>query len=332
MRKTSLDFLVIGAQKAGTTSLFEYLRTHPDVSLPPGKERPFFSKDRVCERGWEEYVSRTFHGASARRLWGTVTPQYMSGAVSMSRALAQVDEHRSEAIVPRRIRKHLPQVKLIALLRDPVSRCISHIRMNVLTGLERRASDEAVMSLLSPEALAAARRHPRDENAAVVWGEYGRILTGYFEEFPREQILVLFTEELHDRPRETMRRILRFLGVDSDFVPPNLGQRYREASTSVRYTWLRPDKLRSWLASVSVARHAWRTLPRPGRLTIERWFIEARYRVGLWNRQPGVVTPVPSPQVCRTLARHYFEDARVLSALTGDRVPWDHPVADDRSS
>ena len=47
-----LDFIVIGAQKAGTTSLFEHLREHPKLYLPPGKERPFFSHDEVYAKGW----------------------------------------------------------------------------------------------------------------------------------------------------------------------------------------------------------------------------------------------------------------------------------------
>jgi hypothetical protein len=61
--KRTLDFLVTGAHKAGTTSLFEYLRTHPRLYLPPGKERPFFSNDDVYARGWDDYLAKTFFAA-----------------------------------------------------------------------------------------------------------------------------------------------------------------------------------------------------------------------------------------------------------------------------
>ena len=58
--KQSLDFIVIGAQKSGTTALFEYLRHHPELYLPSGKEAPFFSHDSEWNDGWAEYVRRYF--------------------------------------------------------------------------------------------------------------------------------------------------------------------------------------------------------------------------------------------------------------------------------
>jgi hypothetical protein len=323
MRKQSLDFIVIGAQKAGTTSLFEYLRMHPAVYLPPGKERPFFSNDPVYEGGWSEYLSQTFHGPSDRCLWGTVTPQYMAGAVYMRASAAQADDLRPEQTVPRRIRKQLPEVKLIALLRDPVARCISHYTMNMLSGLERRPIDDALTNLLSAKELDAARVKPREENACIVWGEYGRILTGYFEEFAREQMLILFSDDLRNAPQETMRRTFEFLGVDSGFVPPNLGRRYREGSSRPRYAWLDLGRLRRRLASIPVARRLWWSLPRGTRSTIERWFISARYQVRLWNRQPAAVPPAPSPELLNALTHHYSEDTRLLFELIGEPVPWD---------
>ncbi len=106
--KQGLDFIVIGAQKSGTTTLFEYLRGHPELYLPPGKEAPFFSHEEVWKDGWGEYVRRNFPGAgeAGDRLWGTVTPHYMYGA--LFDATPDLPAEKAVRIVPERIAAHSP--------------------------------------------------------------------------------------------------------------------------------------------------------------------------------------------------------------------------------
>src|SRR5438132_830712 len=79
--KDTLDFIIIGAQKAGTTSLFRYLKGHPEVSMPLEKEVPFFCSDIAYERGFDGYIQRLKGEmiADPARKWGTATPHYMSG-------------------------------------------------------------------------------------------------------------------------------------------------------------------------------------------------------------------------------------------------------------
>src|SRR3954447_7153571 len=72
-----LAFVVIGAPKSGTTTLFEHLRGHPQLHLPPGKENPFLSADEAYERGWHEFAARVFDGAQPGQLLGQVEPAYM---------------------------------------------------------------------------------------------------------------------------------------------------------------------------------------------------------------------------------------------------------------
>src|SRR5436305_8534161 len=79
--KDTLDFIVIGAQKAGTTSLFEYVRRHPDLRLPANKEAPYFSHDTYCRLAWTDYLHREFPFADPACKWGTVTPHYMVGGL-----------------------------------------------------------------------------------------------------------------------------------------------------------------------------------------------------------------------------------------------------------
>ena len=72
----AIDFLVIGAPKSGTTSLFEYLRGHPEIELPPDKEAPYFSDDRIYgDLAWEEYLQRAIPPPRRGRLAGSMTPQ-----------------------------------------------------------------------------------------------------------------------------------------------------------------------------------------------------------------------------------------------------------------
>jgi hypothetical protein len=179
--KDRLDFLVIGAQKAGTTSLFEYLRLHPEIHMPPGKEVPYFSDDGMVAHGWEAYLGQTFAGTDPSLSWGTASPQYMAGAVLMP---AGPVGGAPERVVPERIRERLPEARLVAILRDPVARAESHHRMMRLRGEEPRSFDRAVAELLRPEALEQARREPTPTSAYVAWGEYGRILAGCWSPTP----------------------------------------------------------------------------------------------------------------------------------------------------
>src|SRR5664280_1861889 len=78
--KNTLDFIIIGAQKAGTTTLFEYLKRHPELCMPAGKEAPYFGHDDMIARGWEAYLRATFTFADPECKWGTATTHYMAGA------------------------------------------------------------------------------------------------------------------------------------------------------------------------------------------------------------------------------------------------------------
>jgi hypothetical protein len=158
--KDLLDFIVIGAQKAGTTSLFQYLRYHPEISLPAGKEVPYFSHDALYARGWAAYMrnlARYEAISDPMRKWGTVTPQYMVGGVLQATADVAIKNNYDERTVPLRIHERLPDVRMIAILRDPVERALSHHRMAVMIGRERRSFDDVVGELLRPNALDRAR-------------------------------------------------------------------------------------------------------------------------------------------------------------------------------
>ena len=220
-----LDFIVIGALKAGTSTLFEHLRRHPDLFLPAAKDHPFFSHDVIHAAGWPAFASRTFREAPKEACWGKVTPYYMYGCPvresgEAPSGMVEASEH-GERIIPERIRAQFPDVKLIAILRDPVERCVSHYGMRVLRGHEdSRSFDGMIAELLTPGALESCRRleGPR----YVVWGEYGPSSS-------RTTSLPARTHHglLHERPRpdpqDLMRQLFDFLAVDPGFMPSTVG-------------------------------------------------------------------------------------------------------------
>jgi hypothetical protein len=307
-----LDFLLIGAQKAGTTSLFEYVRRHPGLYLPSEKEVSYFNLESRVERGWEWYLAWVFAEAPVDRPWGTFSTFYMDAAEG------------SEETVPRRVRDTIPNVKLIAIVRDPVERCISHHRMSVMKRLETRSFAVAMDELLDDAALADARKWPTESNSYVTRGEYGRALGNYLDLFPREQLLVLFAEDLERDPGPVLHDLFEYVGVDPDFVPPNLDERYRRAGDRRRIGWLDMHGWRERLARQRAARQAWERLPAPARRSADRWVRVVSYRAELWNaRDRGEDTaPEIDPAVISRLEEHYAPDVERLRGLIGGEPPW----------
>jgi hypothetical protein len=342
-QKDTLDFIVIGAQKSGTTSLFQYLRHHPEIALPAGKELPYFSHEAMYTRGWDAYIQAVirdgFEGAAdATRMWGTVTPQYMMGGVEGLGGKRPEPPYDART-VPARIRERLPDVRLIAILRDPVARAVSHHRMLVSRGQDRRSFDEAMKEMLTPEALRSARAEPADATGRVVMGEYGRLLEGYFEMFPREQILVVFTQELEDAAAQLLHRIHEFIGVRADFEPENIGARYHVGAAAGRgfswaspSTWLTPSSpvspqgLQRALRRNRASRALWHALPIAQQRRLRRPYERVAGRVHMrnWRASPNEVsanTP-PTPATLQRLREHYEPDGRRLAEMIGEPLPW----------
>jgi hypothetical protein len=327
--KQVLDFMVIGAQKCGTTSLHEYLYKHPSLCLPAAKEAPYFTDERKYGGNWSTYLERVLPSADPSCQWGTVTPTYMYGGAGGG-GPADV------RTIPLRIKKRLPEARLIAILRDPVQRARSHHAMAVIEGWETRPFDQAVDELLQPSALAKSRRELREITGYVVFGEYGRVLSGYFDVFPREQVMVLFTKELHDNPGAVVRRVFEFLAVDPEFVPDNLDTRYHESGAAPRVKWLDFYNLQMAAAANPVLRRAWHALPEQTRRRIETQYSRVNYRTRIWNRR-GWSRRASSPDTERDsdidgrLREHFEADAAVLADLVGVTPPWSSALVSGRA-
>jgi Sulfotransferase family len=315
MSGQGLDFLVIGAAKAGTTSLHEYLRTHPELYLPEAKEQLFFTRDEAYESGWDAFAAVAFYGAPENRLWGMVTPHYLAGPVLWRKSTATADA-QAHIVTARRIAALFPDLKLIALLRDPVERALSSYWQAVVLGDEQRTIDQALEEELSQQALDEARAHPTDGHMYVVGGEYGRLLAGYLESFPASQLFVGSTHVLDVDPMGALRDLWRFLGVDDAHVPPNLDTRYQTRGTGRRIKAI--SVLPDLVKRTPGLRHAWNALPSAARTRARARFRVIAHRLDQFGNadDTGLHEP-PHPLVLERLREHYGDDLALLKRTVG---------------
>lgn len=193
-------FLIVGAMRAGTTSLASMLRAHPDVYVPERKEIHFFNREWA--KGTEWY-RRQFAGARGESAIGEATPSYM---------------YVTEG--PERMASVLPDARLVATLRDPVDRAWSHYWRGRAWGLERLDFRQALEA--EPDRL---RAHDGHHFAYIDRGRYLRQLQDLCRFYPRESLHVVLFEDLVSTPAQTFWEVCRFLGVDDTFEPAKLGDR-----------------------------------------------------------------------------------------------------------
>jgi hypothetical protein len=185
------SFLVIGAMKAGTTSLYEYLRQHPSVFMPATKELDFFVERRNWGRGLAWYEAQ-FANAGGATVLGEASPNYT--------------KRHDDPDVAERIAATLPDVHLIYLVRHPIERMKSMYRQMVADGIEHRPIAEAFTA----------------DRDYLLTSMYSWQLEPYLERFPRQRLLVVTTESLRSHRGTTLERILEFLGIDSSWRPSDL--------------------------------------------------------------------------------------------------------------
>jgi hypothetical protein len=315
MSPPGLDFLVIGAPKAGTTSLHEYMRTHPGLLLPEAKEQQFFTRDSVYEEGWAAFAAIAFRGDIRGRRVGKVTPFYLGGPAIWEDPGAATPENSVAAVTAARIATTFPQVRLIVMLRDPVERAISSYWQAVALGDETRSIDQAFEVELATDALDAARAYPASNTAHVVLGEYGRLLGAYLEHFARDQLFVGSTATLASEPERLLGEVWRYLGVDPH-RPPNLGQRYQVRGTGRRSRVLSagPRVVRE----VPGLRHAWNILPRRAKDALRSRTRAFAHRQEARSFRPHAeLEGEPRPELLARLRAHYEPDLARLEELVG---------------
>jgi hypothetical protein len=295
-RRVSMpNFLVIGAQKSGTTALYHYLRQHPQVYMSPVKEPHFFvfeNKD-VDYRGprdreiLSQMVVTEIEAYS--KLFGGVTDETAVGEASAGYL------HSPEA--PGHIRRHAPGAKLIAVLRDPAERAYSSFLHMTRDGREPLDGFE--------QALEVEEARIRDNWGSVYHyrqkGFYHSQLERYFEAFGRERIRVYLYEDLREDPLGMLRDVFNFLGVDDDFRP----------NVSLRHNVSGVPRSRA-LHGLLGRSHPLKSAVKPFVPEVVR----LRLVTSLRNRNLSRPSPL-SPRIRGRLIENYREDILRLETLIG---------------
>jgi hypothetical protein len=179
------NLIIIGGLKCGTTSIHHYLGLHPEIHMSKPKELNFFVEELNWDLGLDWYRGR-FDGQFPVR--GESSPHY----TNLPRFTG----------VAERIREHVPDARLIYMVRDPISRILSHWTHAVGAGYETRPMEDVLS---------------RDDQTYVTRSLYWMQLQPYLKQFDRDQIAVIAQEELQGDRDATMRRAFEFAGVDPDF-------------------------------------------------------------------------------------------------------------------
>lgn len=299
------DFLIIGAPRSGTTTLHYCLGQHPEVFVSPNKETNFFlfegsdappsgmsgiEYDRQRPRSvttLDEYAA-LFAGASdVHRAIGEASPSYLM--------FAEVAE---------RIRRRLPDAKLIAILRQPVEQAFSLYMVRGGGSLPQHGLAEAFVEALASGATGWPGR-PREGRPLAEYGLYHRHLSPFFERFAPERIKVVLFEDLERDSEALFADLFRFLEVDAGFRP-DLSQRYNQSGMP------RSGMLhRALSASPRVKRLLRQMLPHQAVDRVARLY--HRLRTANLNR-----TQALPPTLRRELTeRFYADDIRALERLLG---------------
>jgi hypothetical protein len=246
-------FLVIGAPRSGTTSLWRALRAHPDVFMAPAKELRFFSEPLTPESvdGYRAH----FAGWAGERAIGEASPVYLYSETRLQR-----------------MHDLLPDARLVAILREPVARAYSDYWQRRGDGREDRAFPDVIAE---------------GGSIYVRRSRYLRHLRGVCEVYPRAALHVELFEDLQQEPQAVLARVYGHVGVDPAFVPPDAD---RQANVNVRFRSQRvraisrrlPGPLRTVVGRANSSRAEYPPLDEGLARDLRAGFAKERARLGAW--------------------------------------------------
>jgi hypothetical protein len=284
------NFFIVGASKAGTTSLYSYLKQHPQIYMSPMKEPQYFS-GLDARYGCQYFVPvvsdrdaylALFKGAKGFRAVGEGSTTYLGFEDTADR-----------------ICNRLPDARIIILLRDPIERAHSHYLMDVRDGYQTLSFYEAVVKEL--------------EDPEFGWGKawhrytffYHPGVKRYLDTFGREQVLILLTEKLNSDPKAVVTTAVEFLGLDvSPITELDL------TSTHNPYRAPRSRMVRIIMGSERTRRVGMKLIPMP--------VLRAVRDNVLFKRQDK---PPPDADAVSVLREVFESDVRKLEELLGRPLP-----------
>lgn len=294
------DLFIIGAAKCGTTSLYEYLRGHPDVFMSPSKEPRYFAPDLDSGSGHKLRFGKDLDRYLA--LFEEAGNEIRLGEASVRYIYSQ------EA--PRLIKEFQPDARIVAMIRNPVDTIYSMHNQRVSEGTEEITDFE--QALAAEEDRLAGRGLP----AGAVPGlsvyrpraRFGEQLPRWFETFGHEQVHVIVFEDMVRDPAAVFRRLLEFLDVDPEYQPESFAAYNRShAPRSHLLRSLTKARVPQWLV--------WELLPRLVGDRRTRGMVRAFRHSGL-NRRAAPRPPL-APGLRRQLEDEFAPDVARLGELLG---------------
>jgi hypothetical protein len=287
------DFAIVGAPKAGTTSLVDYLRCHPDIFLPAQKEVPFFVHDDAFAQG-ERYLEPYYSARPARAAVGIAHVHML-----------HAQPHAA------RLKSHSPDARIVAVLRNPVERAYSaywHMRM---LGWEDATTFEEAMAR-EPQRLRELPIVDRTDFGYVRDGEYAGQLAVFRDLFGADRVRAILTDELAQQPRATLESLLTWLGLAPETSRMDLGHRSnvagRPRSGLLHWLLARPYAVKSVYKALVPAALQLRL-----RLAIKEPLMARNLAA---ERYPPM-----QPATRSRLADHYAPHNARLAALLGRELP-----------
>ncbi|WP_176223804.1 sulfotransferase family protein [Marivirga sericea] len=211
------DFLIIGAGKSGTTSLDNYLKQHPEIFISERKEPNFYGyelnqlSDFSVKSEINHYTDSVTNLEDYLNLFSSAGQQQLKGETSNTYMY-----HNTAA---ERIQHYNPEMKLIAILRQPAERLYSRF---LHLARENELPTDNFLDCLDKESIWWWR------NDLVKEGFYGQYLKKYYELFDHSQIKVFLFEDLKNHPEKLFKEVFQFLNIDSGFEP-NLSVEYNQS-------------------------------------------------------------------------------------------------------
>lgn len=194
-----IDFIVGGTQKGGTTALDYYLRRHPQIGMADRKELHFFDNERIFSKSKVRYseYEKKFNFKSQKKIYGEATPIYFYWEPCC-----------------KRIWEYNPEIKLIFILRNPISRAFSHWNME----FDRNYDSETFSNAIVNESERVKESLPLQHRvySYIDRGLYFEQIKRYKSYFPDKQLLFIKYEEFKTEQEKTLFDIFKFLGVNPD--------------------------------------------------------------------------------------------------------------------
>ncbi len=199
------NFIIIGTMKGGTTSLYEYISSHPQSLCASQKELHFFTLSN--SNSTEQYLSHfPAIPLDLNFVVGEASPSYL-------------DWTGNYPDIPSIVKKTCPNTKIISILRDPVDRAISCYHHQVRMGLESRSLKEVIRMETEGESISSS--------GIITSGLYWRNLKKWIDQFGLENMLILNSQSLYEFPIQTMKKVYQFLGISLDYADE---QAFRKAN------------------------------------------------------------------------------------------------------